>query len=102
MTGLASVILSGAKNLNSCRVLARKVQTDPLPVAGGWGKTICFDRLLFFADHRRGGIEPRGLFGGSSGFRVGNRVVFFLPRTRRPCWRRVGSRRTVCMGSCSS
>ena len=31
MTSLASVILSGAKNLNSCRVLARKVQTDPLP-----------------------------------------------------------------------
>ena len=31
MTGLASVILSGAKNLNSRRVLARKVQTDALP-----------------------------------------------------------------------
>jgi len=31
MTGLASVILSTAKNLNFCRVLARKVQTDPLP-----------------------------------------------------------------------
>ena len=36
---------------------------------------------------------------GSSGFRVGNRVVFSLPWTRRHGWRRVGSRRTVCMGS---
>ena len=31
MTDLASVILSGAKNLNSCRAMARKSQTDPLP-----------------------------------------------------------------------
>src|SRR3972149_6027719 len=31
MTSLASVILSAAKNLNSCRALARKSQTDPLP-----------------------------------------------------------------------
>jgi hypothetical protein len=36
---------------------------------------------------------------GSSGFRVGNRVLFFLPRTRRHGWRRVGSGRTVCMRS---
>ena len=33
MTSLASVILSGAKNLNSCRALARKSQTDPLPTS---------------------------------------------------------------------
>ena len=31
MTSLAGVILSGAKNLNSCGVLARKSQIDPLP-----------------------------------------------------------------------
>jgi hypothetical protein len=32
MTSLAGVILSGAKNLNPCRVLARKTQTYPLPI----------------------------------------------------------------------
>ena len=31
MTSLSSVILSGAKNLHSCRLLARKFQIDPLP-----------------------------------------------------------------------
>ena len=33
MTSLASVVLSGAKNLNSCRATVRKPQTDPLPIA---------------------------------------------------------------------
>ena len=32
MTSPASVILSGAKNLNSRRVLARRSKTDPLPL----------------------------------------------------------------------
>jgi hypothetical protein len=36
MTSLASVILSGAKNLNSCRALAHKSQTDPLPKGWEW------------------------------------------------------------------
>ena len=31
MTRRAGVILSEAKNLGSCRALARKSQTDPLP-----------------------------------------------------------------------
>ena len=30
MTSRASVILSGAKNLSSCRAMTRKSQTDPL------------------------------------------------------------------------
>ena len=34
MTSPASVILSGAKNLNSSPALGRSSQTDPLPVSG--------------------------------------------------------------------
>ena len=52
MTSLASVILSGAKNLNSCRAMARKSQTDPLPPVecsedfGGPCRTRTYDPLI--------------------------------------------------------
>ena len=44
MTSLASVILSGAKNLSSCRAMTRKSQTDPLleAEASSYCRTIAY------------------------------------------------------------
>ena len=74
MTSLASVILSGAKNLNSCRTLARKSQTDPPPE-----NVIERAVALETTDHLTLTSLPLQIRGGNDGGRPPGRVIIALP-----------------------